>query len=159
MSSSPEAREAREAREASEGPSTADISRRALELLHATPHGRLSLSMRALPYLTVARHIVSRGKVMLRLHRGFGYHQVCDGSVVGYAADNLAQDTEDVWLVQFVGTARIAEPTERELELFGPAPRLADDTPFDPVYLRIEPRFPTVHSLSGVPERSDNHSE
>jgi hypothetical protein len=52
------------------------------------------------------------------------------------------------------------EPTPRELGLFGPAPRFADGEPFDPVYLRIEPQFVTVHELTGGarhPKRAFRH--
>ncbi|MEU5050668.1 pyridoxamine 5'-phosphate oxidase family protein [Streptomyces sp. NPDC021096] len=140
---------------------------RALELLAGTPYGRVSVSMRALPFVTVARHIVVDGpagspaRVLLRLHGGFGYAQACDGSVVAYGADNLAdrrEGEESVWTVQFVGTARIFRPGPEELELFGRPPHSADDAPFIPEYLCIEPQFITLHHLEGVPARRAAHS-
>ncbi|MEU4209770.1 pyridoxamine 5'-phosphate oxidase family protein [Streptomyces sp. NPDC026206] len=143
---------------------------RALELLGGTPYGRVSVSMRALPFVTVARHIVADGppgspgspaRVLLRLHGGFGYAQACDGSVVAYGADNLAgrrEGDESVWTVQFVGTARIFEPGPAELALFGRPPHSADDAPFIPEYLCIEPQFITLHHLEGVPARQAVHS-
>lgn len=134
---------------------------RALELLARTPYGRVSVSMRALPFVTVARHVVVDGQVLLRLHGGFGYAQACDGSVVAYGADNLAgreDGDESVWTVQFVGTARIFTPGPAELGLFGRAPRSADDAPFIPEYLCIEPQFISLHHLEGVPARRVEHS-
>ncbi|MFF4156952.1 pyridoxamine 5'-phosphate oxidase family protein [Streptomyces sp. NPDC001678] len=134
---------------------------RALELLSRTPYGRVSVSMRALPFVTVARHVVVDGKVLMRLHGGFGYAQACDGSVVAYGADNLAdreEGDESVWTVQFVGTARIFVPGPEEHRLFGRAPHSADDAPFIPEYLCIEPQFITLHHLEGVPARRAAHS-
>ncbi|ARZ69137.1 hypothetical protein SMD11_3504 [Streptomyces albireticuli] len=134
---------------------------RALELLDRTPYGRVSVSMRALPFVTVARHIVSGRRVLLRLHGGFGYAQACDGNVVAYGADNLSgrpEGDETVWTVQFVGTARLFTPGPAELDRFGRPPRTADDSPFDPEYLCIEPQFITLHHLEGVPARQVAHS-
>ncbi|MEV6668745.1 pyridoxamine 5'-phosphate oxidase family protein [Streptomyces sp. NPDC051162] len=133
---------------------------RALELLAGMPYGRLSVSMRALPFVTVARHIVSGRSVVLRMHAGYGYAQACDGNVVAYGADNLSnrrEGDEDVRTVQFVGTARLFTPSPAELELFGRAPRTADDAPFVPEYLCIEPQFITLHRLEGVPARQVAH--
>ncbi|MGW2180991.1 pyridoxamine 5'-phosphate oxidase family protein [Streptomyces sp. NPDC001732] len=61
----------------------------AIELLGRVPYGRLATSMRALPFLAVARHVVIDGRVLLRLHSGFRYHASCDGTVVAYGADNF----------------------------------------------------------------------
>ncbi|MFI1254877.1 pyridoxamine 5'-phosphate oxidase family protein [Streptomyces netropsis] len=141
--------------------------RRALDLLARTPYGRASVSMRALPFVTVARHIVvdtpssPSPRVLLRLHGGFGYAQACDGSVVAYSADNLSgrhEGDEDVWTVQFVGMARLFTPSAAEIELFGRPPRTADGAPFDPEYLCIEPQFISLHHLEGVPARQFTHS-
>ncbi|WP_190129695.1 pyridoxamine 5'-phosphate oxidase family protein [Streptomyces mashuensis] len=133
----------------------------ALGLLARSPYGRISVSMRALPFVTVARHVVRDGRVLLRLHGGFGYAAACDGSVAAYAADNLAGRTEgdeSVWTVQFVGTARALEPDAADLELFGRAPTTADGAPFVPEYLCMEPQFITVHHLEGVPARQVAHA-
>ncbi|MEU2851085.1 pyridoxamine 5'-phosphate oxidase family protein [Streptomyces syringium] len=145
--------------------------RRALDLLARTPYGRASVSMRALPFVTVARHIVvdapaspsssPSSRVLLRLHGGFGYAQACDGSVVAYSADNLSgrqEGDEDVWTVQFVGMARLFTPSAAEIELFGRPPRTADGVPFHPEYLCIEPQFISLHHLEGVPARQFTHS-
>ncbi|MFI6683054.1 pyridoxamine 5'-phosphate oxidase family protein [Streptomyces sp. NPDC050485] len=130
---------------------------RAIELLGRVPYGRVATSMRALPFVAPARHIVVDGRVLLRLHAGLGYHHACLGSVVAYGADNLGSDRERVWSVQFTGTSERFEPTTGELELFGPPPREVDGEPFDPVYMRIEPQFVTVHSLDYSKERQLQH--
>ncbi|MEV4431939.1 pyridoxamine 5'-phosphate oxidase family protein [Streptomyces sp. NPDC049555] len=138
--------------------------RRALDLLARTPYGRVSVSMRALPFVTVARHIVAGdapARVLLRLHGGFGYARACDGSVVAYGADNLAdraEGDEEVWTVQFVGTARAITPRAEELARFGRAPHTADGEPFRAEYLCIEPQFISLHRLEGVPARRSVHA-
>ncbi|MFD9878524.1 hypothetical protein, partial [[Kitasatospora] papulosa] len=73
---------------ASAGSSGADRLR-AIELLGSVRYGRLAISMRALPFLAVARHLVIEDRVVLRMHRGLGFHESCDGSVVAYGADNF----------------------------------------------------------------------
>ncbi|WNI23760.1 pyridoxamine 5'-phosphate oxidase family protein [Streptomyces sp. ITFR-16] len=123
----------------------------AIDLLGKVPYGRLATSMRALPILTVARHIVVDGHVVLRMHRGLGYHDACDGTVVAYGADNFNAATsagsDDLWSVQFTGPARIVEPTCAQRERLGPAPVEVDGEPFAPAYLRLDPHFVTVHTL------------
>ncbi|WP_404958549.1 pyridoxamine 5'-phosphate oxidase family protein [Streptomyces sp. 147326] len=130
----------------------------AIALLRRVPYGRVATSMRALPFLALARHIVVDGRVVLRMHSGFGYHQACNGSVVAYGADNFHSGDPRLWSVQFTGTAQLVEPTTAELELFGPGPHFVDGAVFDPVYMRIEPQFITVHSLAGNPERQYEHA-
>ncbi|MEV3852757.1 pyridoxamine 5'-phosphate oxidase family protein [Streptomyces sp. NPDC050095] len=130
---------------------------RGFELLARVPYGRVATSMRALPFLASARHIVADGRLLLRMHRGYGYHLACVGSVVAYGADNLGEaspsssssSSEGQWSVQCVGTCEQIEPTTAELELFGPTPHYADGELFDPVYLRVDPQFVTVHELRG----------
>ncbi|MFG2140274.1 pyridoxamine 5'-phosphate oxidase family protein [Streptomyces sp. NPDC048650] len=124
---------------------------RAIELLSRTPYGRVSASRRALPFTTVTRHLIIDGKLILRLHRGYDYHQALDGSVVAYEADNVNSGECDTWSVQFIGTARAFRPALAERALFGRTPRLADGVPFDPVFLRIEPEFVALHHLTDVP--------
>ncbi len=132
---------------------------RAIELLGRTPYGRVSASRRAMPFTTVTRHLVlDDGRLMLRLHRGYDYHQALDGSVVAYEADNINSGAPDTWSVQFTGTCRVVDPTPAERALFGPTPRLADGVPFDPVFLRIEPEFVTLHHLTDVPAFGHAHS-
>ncbi|MGA5193649.1 pyridoxamine 5'-phosphate oxidase family protein [Streptomyces exfoliatus] len=125
---------------------------RALELLHRVSYGRVATSMRAMPFVAPARHIVVDGRVLLRMHQGLGYHRACSGSVVAYGADNFNSGSEHLWSVQFTGTAEIVEPTEEELAAFGPEPDVADGEPFAPVYMRIEPQFVTLHALDYASE-------
>ncbi|MEU9200714.1 pyridoxamine 5'-phosphate oxidase family protein [Streptomyces sp. NPDC048332] len=123
----------------------------AIQLLGRVPYGRLATSMRALPILTVARHIVTDGRVVLRVHGGPGYHDACDGTVVAYGADNYnaatSEGSSDLWSVQFTGPAQIIEPTRAQRELLGPVPAEVNGEPFAPAYLRVDPHFVTVHTL------------
>ncbi|MET9376093.1 pyridoxamine 5'-phosphate oxidase family protein [Streptomyces sp. NPDC003035] len=130
---------------------------RAVELLNRVAYGRVATSMRAMPFVAPARHLVDDGGVLLRMHRGLGYHRACAGSVVAYGADNFDSGAENLWSVQFTGTAEVVEPTEEQLAAFGPAPRIVDGEPFDPIYLRIEPQFVTVHQLDYSTERHLHH--
>ncbi|MFF1693467.1 pyridoxamine 5'-phosphate oxidase family protein [Streptomyces sp. NPDC058257] len=125
--------------------------RLAFELLGRTDYGRVATSMRALPFLAAARHVVVDGRILLRMHKGYGYHEACIGSVVAYGADNLSAETARTgqWTVQFVGLCEVIEPTNAELELFGPGPHYVDGELYDPVYMRIEPQLATVHTLQG----------
>ncbi|KPI23227.1 Pyridoxamine 5'-phosphate oxidase-related protein [Actinobacteria bacterium OK074] len=125
-------------------------AQRAVDLLDLVPHGRIATSRHALPLLATARHVVVNGRVLLRLHRGYGYHQACAGSVVAYGAEGPREapetpETPERWSVQVVGVCETVEPSSSELALFGPAPRHADGAPFEPVYLRLTPSFATVH--------------
>ncbi|MDX2562485.1 pyridoxamine 5'-phosphate oxidase family protein [Streptomyces sp. TX20-6-3] len=125
---------------------------RAIELLSRVSYGRVATSMRAMPFVAPARHIVADGRVLIRLHRGLGYHRACNGSVVAYGADNFSSGSANLWSVQFTGTAEIVEPTTEELAEFGAEPELVDGEAFDPVYMRIEPQFVTVHALDYASE-------
>ncbi|MDH6214984.1 hypothetical protein M2283_002267 [Streptomyces pseudovenezuelae] len=132
----------------------------AVELLARTDYGRIATSMRALPFLAFARHIVENGRVLLRLPRSCGYDRACAGAVVAYGSDNLsfARPGESLWTVQVVGACKAYEPTDAETERFGPAPRLVDGEPYEPVYLSVEPQFGTVHSTGGGLERHFDHT-
>ncbi|MEU0270878.1 pyridoxamine 5'-phosphate oxidase family protein [Streptomyces sp. NPDC006307] len=117
----------------------------AVELLGRMPYGRIATSLRALPAVAPARHIVSGDgedrEVLLRMDRRLGYHHACHGTVVAYGADNFNSGADVLWSVQFTGTARLADPTPRELALLGAAP-----DHLDPVYLRVRPGFVSVHT-------------
>ncbi|WP_442817184.1 pyridoxamine 5'-phosphate oxidase family protein [Streptomyces sp. NBC_01334] len=63
--------------------------RLAVDLLARTQYGRVAASLRAMPFLACARHIVVDGRLLLRMHRGHGYHRACAGHVVAYGSDNL----------------------------------------------------------------------
>ncbi|MFJ6631004.1 pyridoxamine 5'-phosphate oxidase family protein [Streptomyces sp. NPDC091376] len=132
--------------------------RRAVELLTRVPYGRLATSMRAILTVAPARHVVSDGCVLLRLHGGPGYHQACAGSVVAYGADNLNSGAAVPWSVQFTGTAELIQPTDAQIESFGPTPHHVDGEPFEPVYMRIKPQFVTVHTLDYFEERHHRHA-
>ncbi|MEV8417357.1 pyridoxamine 5'-phosphate oxidase family protein [Streptomyces niveus] len=125
--------------------STDDL--RAIDLLGRVRYGRVATSMRAMPFVAPARHIVKDENVVLRMHRGMGYHRACSGSVVAYGADNFHTGEPDLWSVQFTGTASMIRPTTDELALFGPGPHHVDGEPFEPVYMSLTPQFATVHVL------------
>lgn len=97
---------------------------RAIELIGSVDHGRVATSMRALPFLASARHIVADGRVVLRMHKGYGYHRACAGSVVAYGADNLnnGDPADGQWSVQFVGTCVAVEPTPANSASSAPRP-------------------------------------
>ncbi|MFI9626821.1 pyridoxamine 5'-phosphate oxidase family protein [Streptomyces sp. NPDC052042] len=135
----------------------------ALELLGRVAYGRLATSMRALPILAVARHIVADGRVVLRMHEGLGYHDACDGTVVAYGADNYntapSESDDELWSVQFTGPAQIVHPTPGQRERFGTAPAVVNGEPFAPAYLSVVPHFVTVHTTGfhahpGLPRKS-----
>jgi len=125
-------------------------------LLGRVEYGRVAASVRALPFLAPARHIVEDDRVLLRMHKGHGHHRVCEGSVVAYGADNLesAPAGVETWSVQVVGVCEPVEPTAAQLERFGPGPLRVDGHPFEPVYLGIAPRLTTVHSMGVTPGAS-----
>ncbi|MFI8434129.1 pyridoxamine 5'-phosphate oxidase family protein [Streptomyces sp. NPDC079020] len=123
----------------------------AIELLGRVPYGRLATSMRALPFLAVARHIVVGDRILLRMHSGFGYHEACNGSVVAYGADNFnaatSTDGGNLWSVQFTGPAEIVHPRPDLRELFGTAPTTVNGEPFEPAFLSLDPHFASEHTL------------
>jgi hypothetical protein len=132
----------------------------AVALLARTDHGRVATTRRALPFLAFATHIVQDGRLLLRMPRSCGYHHACVGSVVAYGADNLgsAGPGEGLWSVQVVGACESHEPTADQVERFGPAPGTVNGEPYEPVYLRIEPRLSTVHSTDDGLERRFGHT-
>ncbi|HWU05380.1 MAG TPA: pyridoxamine 5'-phosphate oxidase family protein [Streptomyces sp.] len=125
---------------------------RAIELLGSVRYGRLATSMRALPFLAVARHLVIDGRVVLRMHRGLGFHGSCDGSVIAYGADNFSCSApggaEDLWSVQFTGPVQIVHPASDQRERFGTGPAEVNGRRFDPVYLRLDPHLAHIHTLN-----------
>lgn len=131
---------------------------RAMELLTRVSYGRVSTTMRAMPFVAPARHVVADGTVLLRMHAGHGYHRACAGGVVAFGADNFHVGDNDLWSVQLTGAAEIIEPTPRELEMFGPAPSLVDDKLYEPAYMRLTPQFYAVHTLDYSMERQAQHT-
>ncbi|MEU8703968.1 pyridoxamine 5'-phosphate oxidase family protein [Streptomyces sp. NPDC048565] len=136
---------------ASSASSAADKPR-AIELLSSVRYGRLAMSMRALPFLAMARHLVIEGRVVLRMHRGLGFHESCDGSVIAYGADNFnspaSGGAEELWSVQFTGPAEIVHPGSDQRERFGAGPADVNGERFDPVYLRLDPHLTHMHTLT-----------
>ena len=132
----------------------------AVALLARTDHGRVATTLRALPFLAFATHIVQDGRLLLRMPRSCGYHHACVGSVVAYGADNLgsAGPGEGLWSVQVVGACERHEPTADQVERFGPATGTVNGEPYVPVYLRIEPRLNTGHSTDDGLERRFGHT-
>lgn len=120
----------------------------AVALLSRTDHGRVATTLRALPFLALAGHIVQDGRLLLRMPLSHGHHHACVGSVVAYGADNLdsAGPGEELWSAQVIGRCEPHEPTADQVERFGPARDAM-------VYLRIEPRLGTVHAVDGGLER------
>ncbi|MFB8029117.1 MULTISPECIES: pyridoxamine 5'-phosphate oxidase family protein [unclassified Streptomyces] len=125
---------------------------RAIELLGSVRYGRLAMSVRALPFLAVARHVVIEGRVVLQMHRGLGFHESCDGSVIAYGADNFNTPAPDggtdLWSVQFTGPVELVRPAPEQRERFGTGPLDVNGEHFDPVYLRIDPRLAHMHTLT-----------
>ncbi|MGS2589167.1 pyridoxamine 5'-phosphate oxidase family protein [Streptomyces hebeiensis] len=125
----------------------------AVQLLTRVPYGRVATSMRAMPFVAPACHVVTEGTILLRMHAGLGYHRACGGGVVAYGADNFGSAAAEQWSVQFTGTVEIVEPTDAEVELFDSRPLAIDGQPFDPIYMRFMPQLAAVHTVEYFPER------
>jgi hypothetical protein len=149
-------------------PTDAPDATEATTLLASVPYGRLAATLRALPFVAPARHVVLPDGLLLRMHMGLGYHRACSGTVVAYGADNLATEPAGAasapasgWSVQCIGTATIARATDEERALFGPVPLLVDGERFEPVYLRLVPELTSVHRVDhgpgGAGERQGQH--
>lgn len=120
---------------------------RPMELLSRVSFGHVATSMRAMPFVAPARHILTEDGLTLRMHAGLGYQKACAGSVVAYGADNFNSGDPVLWSVQCTGTAEIIEPTRALRELYGPGPRSVDGEPFEAVYMRMVPQFVCVHTF------------
>ncbi|MEU8830143.1 pyridoxamine 5'-phosphate oxidase family protein [Streptomyces sp900116325] len=136
---------------------------RAIELIRRVRYGRLATTRRALPFLAVARHLVIDGRVVLRMHSGLGHHESCDGTVVAYGVDNFdtaatGEDSGALWSVQFTGPAEVVHPTKEQRTRFGAAPLQVNGEPFEPVYLRLDPHFVTMHTLDFHTTQPSHHT-
>ncbi len=112
-----------------------------LRLLGATPVGRIVYTVRALPAIVPACHLVENGMVVVRTHIG----GECAGSVVAYQADAIDPVERYGWTVTVTGVARrildvdeIALYEERLTPLVN-APGV--------VVIRIYPEIVTGHQL------------
>jgi nitroimidazol reductase NimA-like FMN-containing flavoprotein (pyridoxamine 5'-phosphate oxidase superfamily) len=132
---------------------------RAIELLGRVRYGVLATSVRAMPVLVPAHHVVADGRVLLRLQATGGGLRAGCGSVVAYGADNLNSGSAALWSVQFTGTAETVRPTDEELARFGRRPLRVDGENFRPAYLCVEPHFATLHTLRDSAGHSAQHTE
>lgn len=134
-----------------------------MALVATVRYGRLALSRHAMPYIAVARHAVVDDHLLIRVHRGWGVHGACDGSVVGYQADNLHTAADSVWAVHVTGTARVVPPHRAPApdgpdDVFGPLPSFVEEPAFDPVHLRIDPAFVDVQFVRDVAQWPEAHA-
>ncbi|WP_103528590.1 hypothetical protein [Streptomyces sp. SM12] len=136
----------------------------ALRLLPHASHGRAAVTRRALPFVLLAQHLVTRGSVLLRIPAGQIESRVLDGTVLAYHAHPAADWTEQALGVQLVGTVTTVRPTDAERAAFdrsGERPaRVPDATGATPaadgagtaavedppgtLYARLEPMLATV---------------
>ncbi|GGS37137.1 pyridoxamine 5'-phosphate oxidase family protein [Streptomyces griseoviridis] len=111
---------------------------RAVGLLGRTAYGRAATTLRALPLLASARHIVSDGRVLPRVPRNGGYHRVRAGGAGRPSRLRLRQRRSrrtgrgPVGRVRVVGRREPYEPAPAEPGRSGPAPGRADGAPFGP---------------------------
>ncbi|WP_165988865.1 pyridoxamine 5'-phosphate oxidase family protein [Streptomyces sp. YIM 98790] len=136
----------------------------ALRLLPGMPPGRAAVTRRALPYIVPARHLVGKGgQVLLRIPTSRPEARQLDGTVLAYAADRVADGEPPQGrgtagpaagaaagvMVQLIGTAKVAEPSDAERTAFGlPG---GGRLPEQALYLRLTPRFAAVcHGYAGA---------
>jgi hypothetical protein len=74
----------------------------ALRLLGLAPIGRIVYTVRALPAIVPACHLVDSGMVVVRTHIG----SECTGAVVAYQADAIDPIERVGWTVTVTGVAR-----------------------------------------------------
>lgn len=80
-----------------------------LRLLGQVPIGRIVYTVRALPAIVPASHLVDDGAVVVRTHIG----AECAGSVVAYQADQIDAHALTGWSVTVTGVARrVLDPDE-----------------------------------------------
>ncbi|MGW0789847.1 pyridoxamine 5'-phosphate oxidase family protein [Streptomyces sp. NPDC002911] len=100
----------------------------------------------------VARHLVAEARVILRLHRGPGFHEARDGSVITYGVDNVnfpaSGGAEDHWSVQFTGPVEIVHPASDQRGRFGTGPAEVNGEGSDPACLPLDPQLTHIHTLT-----------
>ncbi|NJP66586.1 pyridoxamine 5'-phosphate oxidase family protein [Streptomyces spiramenti] len=139
----------------------------ALRLLPSATHGRAAVTRRALPFVLVAQHLVTRGSVLLRIPSGQIESRVLDGTVLAYHAHPRGDWNENAPGVQLVGSVSTVRPTDAERAAFDrsgaqpatltpsavPAPRAEDagaeveppaEDPPGTLYARLDPMLATV---------------
>jgi hypothetical protein len=80
-----------------------------LRLLDQVPIGRIVYTVRALPAIVPASHLVDDGMVVVRTHVG----AECAGSVVAYQSDEIDVHARTGWSVTVTGVARrVLDPDE-----------------------------------------------
>ncbi len=86
----------------------------ALRLLGSVTFGRIVFTQNALPTIWPVHHIVDRGAVIVRGHRGVdGVLKTAAGNVVAYSADMIDPLTYVGWSVTLTGFAQlINDPAE-----------------------------------------------
>ena len=128
----------------------------AVELLGRVPYGPPAASLRGMPFLALARHIVTAGRVPLRPHANLRPPAGMLRQRGGVRRGQPRLRAAELRSVHNTGTAETVRPTDEELECLGPCPRI-DDQEFRPAYLRIEPRFVTVHTMDQSGEQPERH--
>jgi nitroimidazol reductase NimA-like FMN-containing flavoprotein (pyridoxamine 5'-phosphate oxidase superfamily) len=82
----------------------------ALDLLGRVTLGRLAFTLDALPAVLPVNHIVDRGAVIVRGHRGLdAMLKTAAGNVVAYSADVIDPDTYVGWTVTLTGRAELVD--------------------------------------------------
>ena len=126
--------------------------REALDLLPLVPFGRAAVSLRALPYVLPARHLVQGNHLLLRVNYGLADHRLLDGTVLSYEANTYGgppPERSGHFSAQLVGTARVCEPTAEEERRLGPWLRYREGGDA-PVHLRMTPHLGTVRRPCGT---------
>lgn len=82
----------------------------ALDLLGGVMLGRLAFTVDALPAILAVNHIVDRGDVIVRGHRGTDVTlKAVAGNVVAYSADVIDPHTYVGWSVSLTGRAELVD--------------------------------------------------
>jgi nitroimidazol reductase NimA-like FMN-containing flavoprotein (pyridoxamine 5'-phosphate oxidase superfamily) len=82
----------------------------ALELLGSVTLGRLAFTLDALPAVLPVNHVVDRGEVVVRGHRGMDVAlKTAAGKVVAYSADVIDPRTYVGWTVTLTGEAELVD--------------------------------------------------
>ncbi|WP_062209929.1 hypothetical protein [Streptomyces sp. NBRC 109706] len=117
----------------------------ALRLLPRVPHGRAAATVRALPWVLPASHLVTGDQLLLRVPTARGAALPLDGTVVAYEAHHEGDAAGSApWQAQLVGIVSVTDPERGARSAFPPAPRYARHP--EATYLRLAPRYAAVHT-------------